>query len=196
MKINCLIENKWIIIETFFLLLCISDLQQCEGKMGRVTTMSLKHTHTHTRRKKRKPTDGWNERSSWECHCMALTRRAWIVSVQAVQWTKIHRYFVFCQLNISCPTDCSCGSVILFSFSICPFSRGEITFGLWFSYGTVVYPAVQRLARQLYKLTLGTKVWPVLDQWQCFFLSETVIHPFIWHNSNHSDSSMPPKKCS
>lgn len=75
----------------------------------------------------------------------------------------------FCQLNISCPTDCSCGSLILFSFSICPFSRGEITFRLWFSSRTVVYPAVQRLARQLYKLTLGTKVWPVLDQWQCFF---------------------------
>lgn len=57
---------------------------------------------------------------------MALTRRAWTVNVHTVQWTKIHRYFVFCQLNISCSTNYFCGCWGLFSLSICSYTPAEI----------------------------------------------------------------------
>lgn len=103
------------------------------------------NTHTtHARRKKRKPTDGWNERSSWECHCMALTRRAWTVNVHTVQWTKIHHYFAFCQLNISCSTDYFCGCWVLFSFSTFSYAPAEI---ITFRCG--IFPFLSRCGRVL-----------------------------------------------
>lgn len=179
----------------YYLFLCCSASQTYSSVKVRWGESRQWIWNTHARRKKRKPTDGWNERSSCECHCMALTRRAPIVSVQTVQPTKIHHYFVFCQLNISCPTDWSCAPLLLFSFSICPFTRGEATFGLGLffrSRGSSCRPktctATLEIDPRHWSVTSGG---PVREH-----LFPQKLHPFIWHTSNHSGTSMTPAKCS